>query len=111
MSTAYRIPIRPRRAAQSINVTLDGRRFRIDLDWNGRIQRWTLSLFQANGDPILQSKAVVLGADLLGRTRHKLECPQGALILVDLQDGDVEADLDSLGVRHVLRFWPLAELS
>ena len=102
--------MRPSRAAQSITLTLDGRRYRLDLDWIGRIRRWSFSLYTAAGAPIVRSKGLVVGADLLGRTRHDPRCPQGALHVVDLQ-GDSDASLDSLGVRHVLYFTPLSELN
>ena len=110
MTTAQRIPLRPSLAAQSVNVTLDGRGYRVDLDWLGRIERWCFSLYTSSGEPVLRTKGLVLGADLLKRTRYRTDCPQGLLILRDLQDLEVEASLDSLGVRHVLMYVPLTEL-
>jgi len=110
MTTAQHIPTRPLRAAQSITVTLDGARYRVDLDWNARIGRWFLSLFGASGSAIVRSKALVLGSDLLRQARHSEACPRGLLIVRDMQDQDAEASLDSLGVRHRLYFVPLSEV-
>jgi hypothetical protein len=109
MTTARRIPLRPNIAAQSVTLTLDGRRYRLDLDWIGRIRRWSFSLYTADGTPIVQGKGLVVGADLLRRTRYNPACPQGALHLVDLR-GDTDAALDTLGVRHALYFTPLSEI-
>jgi len=105
-----RIPLRPDLAHQAVNVTLDGRGYRLEVDWIGRIQRWTFSLYTSGGAPVLLTKGLVLGADLLQRTRYKPECPQGLLILRDLQRLDSEAELDTLGVRHVLSYVPLSEV-
>jgi hypothetical protein len=104
MATAFRIPLRPSRAAQTVAVTLDGRRYRLRLDWLGRLQRWSFSLSTVGGTLLLGTKGLVLGADLLKHHRHNPEIPQGVLYLEDLQGAGEEATLDSLGVRHVLRF-------
>lgn len=109
MAEVLKIPLRPNRAAQSVFVTLDGRRFRIDLDWIGRIRRWVFSLYTGSGTPILLCKGLALGADLLKRTRHRQDCPQGALLVRDRQDANAEPTLDSLGVRHDLIYYPRPE--
>ena len=109
MATVYKIPLRPGRAAQSVFVTLDGRRFRIDLDWLGRIRRWSFSLYTGAGVPLLRCKGLVLGADLLKRIQHNPEAPRGAFFLVDRQEANAEATLDSLGIRHDLIYYPRGE--
>lgn len=100
VATVYTIPVAARTAHQTQTTTLDGRRFRISLDWNQRIQRWFVSLATDEGVWIFRSKGLVLGSDILRQTRYLPEAPQGALVLLDLQDQDVEASLDSLGARH-----------
>ena len=111
MTTALQIPLRANIPAQSVSVTLDGRRYRLQLDWIGRIRRWSFSLATESGTSIVRSKGLVLGADLLKRSRHNALCPQGALILTDLQQLEAEATIDSLGVRHVLYYIPRSEFS
>lgn len=111
MTTSYRIPLRPDRAFQRVFVTLDGERYRFDLDFNSRLSRWVFSLATAGGTSIVRSKGLVLGADLLKRSRHNSRCPQGLLILRDLQDEGEEATIASLGRRHVLYYTPLSEVS
>lgn len=106
MAAVYKIPLRPNLAAQRVRVTLDGRRYRLDLDWIQRLRRWSFSLFTDSGDPIVRCKGLVLGADLLKRTRYRADCPQGALLLVDRRDMNEDASLDSLGVRHDLIYYP-----
>ena len=104
MSIAYRIPIRPSRPSQTIAISLDGRRYRLRLEWLGRLARWAFSLYTAEGVLLLGTKGLVLGADLLKRSRHDPRIPQGVLYLADLQGANADATLDSLGVRHILRF-------
>jgi len=87
-----------------VAITLDGRRYRIRVEWLGRLARWTLSISTADGTLLLGTKGLVLGSDLLRRSRHDPRVPQGILYLEDLQGADEEATLGSLGVRHVLRF-------
>jgi hypothetical protein len=74
------------------------------------VQRWAFSLSTSGGALLLGTKGLVLGADLLKRHRYNPDIPQGVLYLEDLQGQDEDATLDSLGVRHVLRFFPLSEL-
>lgn len=102
MATILVVPIAPGVAHQSQTTTLDGRPFEIRLDWIGRIERWTISI-----EGIVQCKGLCLGADLLRQYRHDPAAPQGTLVLVDTQGGDVEPDLYSLGVRQQL--WYVSE--
>lgn len=102
--TVLRIPLRPSRPTQTVVTTLDGRRYRIKLDWIGRIARWSISIYSSDGALLLGTKGLVLGSDVLRRSRYNPAIPQGILYLEDLQGLDEEATLDSLGVRHVLRF-------
>ena len=96
------IPVLPSVPAQEVVVTLEGRRYILRLDWLGRIETWSFSLFTENETPIVQGKGLVLGADLLRLSRHVPGCPQGQLYLADAQGLDAEATLESLGVRHLV---------
>lgn len=103
-----RVPLRPAVPSQRVFVTLAGRRFRLDLEWLGRIQRWSISVYTGAGDPIVQGKGLVLGANVLGQCRHRTDAPAGALLLSDTRDQNAEATLASLGTRHALYFVPYA---
>ncbi len=92
---------------QEQTTTLDGKRFRLRVDWNGRLERWYFDLFRDDGTAIVQGKALVTSADLLRQYRADPTAPQGALTLVDQEGRDEEAGLLSLGTRHVL--WYVVE--
>lgn len=110
MATVTRIPLRPNRPTQEVVTTLDGRRYRLRLDWLGRIQRWAISVYSSDGALLVGCRGLVLGSDVLRRSRHDVRVPQGHLYLEDLQGAGEEATLESLGVRHVLRFILLSEV-
>lgn len=103
-----RVPLRPAVPSQRVFVTLEGRRFRLDLEWLGRIQRWSISVYTGAGagDPIVQGKGLVINANVLGQCRYRVDAPAGALILSDTQNQNEEATLASLGRRHALYFVP-----
>lgn len=101
MATLYTIPVPRDRVAHFVQTTtFDGRPFRLRFSWNGRIGRWFVSIATGAGVDLVQSKALVLGADVLRQVRWNPDAPQGSLTVVDLEGAGVEASLDSLGTRH-----------
>lgn len=88
-------------------TTLDGKRFRLRVDWNGRIERWFFDLLRDDDTPIVLGKALVTNADLLRQYRADPTCPQGVLMLVDQEGKDAEAGVLDLGTRHAL--WYVVE--
>lgn len=99
------IPVADRTARQSQVTTLDGKRYRITLDWLQRVGRWVISVETLTGSVILRTKGLALGTDLFKQVRQLPECPPGTLTLVDTQGQDVEASLDTLGGRHLLLYF------
>lgn len=110
MTTSIRIPLRPNLPRQDIQVTLDGRSYTLSLDWIGRIQRWSFSLYAADGTAIVEGKGFVGGANLVGLKQHDPACPQGILALVDHRETSEPATLSSLGLQHILYFVPLDQI-
>jgi hypothetical protein len=97
MADILSIPVARDVPHQTQTTTLDGRRYRITLNWNQRIERWFLDLETDAGESVLRCKAVVLGADLLRLVRWNPEAPPGALILVDFSNSGTEATLSTFG--------------
>ncbi len=98
------IPVAWRTAAQSQVTTLGGRRYRLSLDWIGRIERWSFSLETEGGTVLCSTKGLALRADPLRILRYLPECPTGVLTVIDTE-GDEEPTLESLGRRHVLVYF------
>lgn len=94
--TTLLLPIRPSIASQAFTVLLGGRRYRITLGWNGRLQRWTVSLASETAT-IFSGRILATRADLLRQHRYRDDVPPGVLALVDLSGLDREATFESLG--------------
>jgi hypothetical protein len=104
------IPVGHRIAAQTQITTLDGRRYRLSLDWLQRIARWTFSLETEAGDAICSTKGLATRGDLLRLFRWNPACPPGVLTVIDtLAGGDSEPELDTLGRRHALIYFEAGE--
>lgn len=96
MTTTLVLPARPRVAAQRFTVLLSGRRYTIDLGWNGRLQRWTIGL-SSETEAIFSGRILATRADLLRQHRYREDVPPGVLVLLDRADIDREPDFESLG--------------
>jgi hypothetical protein len=74
------LPQIPQGSAHVLQTTnLGGVPYRLSFDFNQRLGRWFLSILRVNGTPVLESKALVCGVNLLRYTR---EIP-GALFVLD----------------------------
>lgn len=97
MSEALSLPVRPGVAAQRFRVVLDGRRYRVDLDWLARIGRWTISLYTDADVAIWETRILATRSDLLRQHRYRTDAPPGTLTCMDRAGLDREPDLTSLG--------------
>jgi hypothetical protein len=64
-------------------VVLDGIRYILTFTWNTRGEFWSLSVADANEEPIVSGIKLVVGYDLLEGFRS-LSVPKGALIILGL---------------------------
>lgn len=76
------IPLFPETPLYDMTVTLDGVDFRLQFDWNGREDRWYLSIFDSTGAGIRRGLKVVPNWDLLGGC-VALTRPEGKLFFLD----------------------------
>lgn len=96
--TALRVPATRSEPSQSLVVLLDGVRYRISLDWNGRIGRWLCALTHADsGRVVFTSRVLATRSDLLKLYRFSPDCPPGILSPIDLSGLDREASFSTLG--------------
>lgn len=117
------IPMRSDLARWSSQVTLgdtyeadgvtfsDGQLYTLGWSWNGRTSSWTLTIGDADGSPLLDGKALRLGALLLRQHGKASGLPPGDLLLVDVTGTHTEASLTSLGVTHQLLYYTSGELA
>lgn len=95
---------------QSFRVSLGDTQYGLRWLWNGREGVWTLSVSDADGEPILSGVRVVLDVDLLAYTADA-RAPQGYLIVSDPSGGTTEPGLDELGNRVQVLFVTLDEIA
>lgn len=80
--TTTEIPLPVDLANYTIRVTLTGREYELGLDYNGRLDRWYLTVKTADGAPIRAGMKVVCNWAVMRRTVSELR-PPGDLIFTD----------------------------
>ncbi len=69
----------------TFSTSLEGVDYRFKLDYSQRADRWYLSIFDAEGDPIRQGIKLSTGAQLLRLCASDARCPSGQIVVFDLQ--------------------------
>jgi hypothetical protein len=106
MNEPIEIPIPSDVPLFSERITLRGVEYLFQFDWNDRAQRWSLSIFTVDEQPLATGIRIVANWPLLRRfTDPRL--PRGTLIAADLSpsQGESPTYLD-LGTRVRLMFIP-----
>lgn len=109
--TATRIPldgIADGDGGSSFTVSLAGDVFRILIRYNGRDDRYYLSIFDEDDDPIVESVRVVVDHPLLARVSD-VRRPKGDLFASNVGGGD-HASFGKLGDTIDLVFVPYEDL-
>lgn len=99
----YRIPL-PTEPHTTQRTTLGDTPFLLSFDWNGRAERWHLSVLTDDGQPLLESARLVVGIDLIRNLTHR-DRPLGVLFLESI-DAD---DPKSLEALKSCQLWFLGE--
>lgn len=99
-------------SAYRTRVVLDGVTFLLDLNWNGRAGAWYMSLFDATGASLLESRKLVTNRPLLQRFRFQAGLPAGELLAMDPSAKIPYAQYDALGdgLGVALYYFDAAEL-
>lgn len=105
MADLFIIPAVPGEPFQEQTTTLDGIPYVLRFDWIQRIQRWSFSILSVSGEPLLMTKGLVLGADLLRQSKHDPRLPQGVLLVLDTEGKNADPGLFTLGRRHLLAYF------
>ncbi len=104
------IPLTQGAAAFRTRVPLDGVDFLLDLTWNGRAAAWFLSVFSADGEPLVQGLKVVSNRPLLHRFRHIEGMPAGELFAADYSQNVACANFEQLGTSIDFLYLDAAEV-
>jgi hypothetical protein len=83
MSDPIEIPVAEDTPLYSERITLDGRDFLFEFDWNDREGRWYLSIRSVSGSPLVLGIKIVANWPLLHRFTNP-DLPPGNLFASDL---------------------------
>ena len=84
-------------------ITLDNVAFQFTLNWNARVNNWTLDVADAGGNAIVSGIALRLGTDLLAPHRG-YSIPAGSINVFDTSGEGVEMGRDEFGARVLLQY-------
>lgn len=96
------IPIAPGVPDQRLSVQIDELTFTLDLLWNSRVEKWSMSMSDGDG-AIFSGHALSLDYPVL-QAYNDRRSPPGELLLVDTSDQQLEPGLDDLGERVLLLY-------
>lgn len=104
------IVVRPELLDYLDTVTLDGVILTLGISYRVRTDDWWLSLFDEEGQPLLQGKRIVTGWPLnVGVFDPRL--PNGLFIALRLGESEADATAGELGRAVRLTFWSAEDLA
>ncbi len=103
MADILRIPVNPDESAFKIRMALEGRDYVLSFDFNTRMNRWILGIYDAEEDPIVVGIAMNIDSSLL-RLYVDNRLPPGEMILFDTSEKHIECSRDELGKRCELLY-------
>lgn len=98
------LPLQPSNPSYRVGVTLAGVQYLLDMRWNARDAAHYMDILDETGDPIRTGIKVVLGT-FLGQRSVDRQAPYGLLVAVDTSGQGVDAGIDDMGARVVVKFY------
>ncbi len=89
---------------------LDGVTFLLDFKWSGRASAWTVSVFTADEEPIVQGLTLVSNRPLFRRFKWDSRMPRGELYAFDATATIGRAGYDQLGPIVSVLYFEAADL-
>lgn len=103
MPEIFRIPVDSSASSYKVRMDLEGEEFVFKLYFNERMNRWLLSIYDANEEPILMGIALNVDGSLIGRYSDP-RLPPGELIFYDTSAQFREGGRNDLGDRCLLLY-------
>lgn len=103
MPEIFRIPADSSEASYKIRVDLEGETFVFKLHFNERMNRWVLSVYDANEAAIVVGVVLNVDGSLIGRYSDP-RLPPGELIYYDTSNRFQEGGRNDLGDRCLLLY-------
>lgn len=103
MATVYEIPLDSLNASVKIRTVLEDIELVLRFDWNERLERWVLYIYDAEENPLVLGLVLNINQELI--RRFEIEgLPPGNLILYDAEGTETECGRDDLGDRCKLLY-------
>lgn len=103
MAELLQIPIVFDESSFKIRTTLEGITLIMKFDWSTRQERWCLSIFDGDENPLIMSLPLHIDSEILSRFEIT-GLPPGKLTLYDTTGKHQEAGRDDLGDRCLLLY-------
>lgn len=100
----FTLPISSDEGYYSFDVELEGEIYIFYLRYNNRAEKWVISMYDSNEDPIFQGLYLVLGYDYFN-SFYDSRLPSGNLVLVNIESANEEPTRDNLGTNCKLLYY------
>lgn len=105
----FEIPIRPGMPLFDLRAELDGQTYRLVFDWNGRNERYYLTIYTDDGTLALAGVKMIANWPLLRKYPYE-NLPPGELVLADLTESGEQARIENIGEAFRLWYYPQAAM-
>lgn len=99
------IPVFPGTPLYQERVRLEARDYIFRFDWAHREQRYYMSIFNQDEEPLLQGVKVLANWPLLARHHFNPGLPPGQLIATSLEQDDTPPTFNDFGTRVQLAYY------
>lgn len=106
---AFEIPLRSDVTNYEFTITLENVLYGFQFNWNERMQRWTFSIYDEEGSPIVEGQPVISGFLSLDQFKDT-RLPQGKLLFTDTSGENIDPGKEDLGERVFLGYLETTDL-
>jgi len=99
----FEIPLNSENASFKIRTILDDVEVVLLINWNDRIERWVLSIFDPSEVPLISGLPLHINTELLERF-EVIGLPPGKMMLFDTTLQFIECPRDGLGDKYKLLY-------
>ncbi len=97
------IPTDSENSSFKMRTELEDKEFVLRFDWNGRLERWFISLMDGSENPLVMGMNLVTNWNLFGRFKGAA-FPAGRMMLHDATGKGDECGRNGLGSTHFLLY-------
>lgn len=103
MANILQLPVDANLPWFSFTITLENAGYRLEMAYNTRAARWSLTIRDAAGEPIVRNIPILIDRDLL-KIYRTLPVPQGSLICIDTTGKQTQPTMGSFLTTHALYY-------